>query len=64
MLASPHPEPSRRVGNQSGTGSRFVQRILTTAVNLRHQKRDALGYLVAVPAAYNRPDSYATLLAE
>lgn len=36
------------MGTQSGTGSRFAERILTCVTNLRRQKRNVLDYLTAV----------------
>jgi hypothetical protein len=35
----------RSFGTQSATGSRFVERVLTTVTTLRQQKRDVLDYL-------------------
>jgi len=37
----------RSYGTQSGNGSLFVERILTTVMTLRQQKRDVLDYLAA-----------------
>lgn len=41
----------RSFGTQSESGSRFVERILTTLTTLRQQKRDVLDYLTAACAA-------------
>ena len=41
----------RSFGTQSETGSRFVERVLTTVTTLRQQKRDVLDYLTAACAA-------------
>jgi transposase len=41
----------RSFGTQSKSGSRFVERVLTTITTLRQQKRDVLDYLTAACAA-------------
>lgn len=41
----------RSFGTQSKTGSRFVERVLTTVTTLRQQKRDVLDYLTTACAA-------------
>ena len=41
----------RSFGTQSEEGSRFVERVLTTVMTLRQQKRDVLDYLTEACAA-------------
>ncbi len=52
----------RSFGTQSETGSRFVERVLTTVTTLRQQKRDVLDYLTAACAAAIRGDKPPSLL--
>ena len=52
----------RSFGTQSETGSRFVQRVLTTVTTLRQQKRDVLDYLTTACAAAIRGDKPPSLL--
>lgn len=52
----------RSFGTQSETGSRFVERVLTTVTTLRLQKRDVLDYLTAACAAAMRGDKPPSLL--
>jgi len=52
----------RSFGTQSETGSRFVERVLTTVTTLRLQKRDVLDYLTAACAAAMRGDEPPSLL--
>ena len=52
----------RSFGTQSETGSRFVERVLTTVTTLRQQKRDVLDYLAAACAAAIRGDKPPSLL--
>ena len=52
----------RSFGTQSKTGSRFVERVLTTVTTLRQQKRDVLDYLTAACAAATRGDKPPSLL--
>jgi transposase len=52
----------RSFGTQSATGSRFVERVLTTVTTLRQQKRDVLDYLTATCAAAIRGDTPPSLL--
>jgi transposase len=52
----------RSFGTQSETGSRFVERVLTTVATLRQQKRDVLGYLTEACAAAIRGDKPPSLL--
>jgi transposase len=52
----------RSFGTQSQTGSRFVERVLTTVTTLRQQKRDVLDYLTAACAAAIRGDKPPSLL--
>jgi IS1 family transposase len=52
----------RSFGTQSETGSRFVERVLTTVTSLRQQKRDVLDYLTAACGAANRGDKPPSLL--
>jgi len=54
----------RGFGIQSETGSRFVERVLTTVTSLRLQKRDVLDYLTAACAAAIRGDKPPSLLPE
>lgn len=54
----------RSFGTQSETGSRFVERVLTTVTTLRLQKRDVLDYLTAACAAAIRGDEAPSLLPE
>lgn len=54
----------RSFGTQSETGSRFVERVLTTVTTLRLQKRDVLDYLTAACAAAMRGDQSPSLLPE
>jgi transposase len=41
-------------GTQSGEGSRFVERILTTVTTLKLQRRDVLGFLTDTLKAHRR----------
>jgi transposase len=52
----------RSFGTQSKTGSRFVERVLTTVTSLRQQKRDVLDFLTAACAATIRGDKPPSLL--
>lgn len=52
----------RSFGTQSETGSRFVERVLTTVTTLRQQKRDVLDYLTAACAAAIHGDKPPSLL--
>ncbi len=52
----------RSFGTQSETGSRFVERVLTTVTTLRQQRRDVLDYLTAACAATIRGDKPPSLL--
>ena len=52
----------RSFGTQSETGSRFVERVLTTVTTLRQQKRDVLDYLTTACAAAIRGDKAPSLL--
>lgn len=52
----------RSFGTQSATGSRFVERVLTTVTTLRQQERDVLGYLTAACIAAAREESPPSLL--
>ena len=54
----------RSFGTQSETGSRFVERVLTTVTTLRQQKRDVLDYLTVACAAAIRGDKSPSLLPE
>jgi hypothetical protein len=54
----------RSFGTQSETGSRFVERVLTTVTSLRLQKRDVLEYLTAACAVAMRGDKAPSLLPE
>ena len=54
----------RSFGTQSETGSRFVERVLTTVTSLRLQKRDVLDYLTAACIAAIRRDKPPSLLPE
>jgi IS1 family transposase len=54
----------RSFGTQSATGSRFVERVLTTVTSLRQQKRDVLDYLTAACAAAIRGEKPPALLPE
>lgn len=54
----------RSFGTQSATGSRFVERVLTTVTTLRQQKRDVLDYLTAACTAAIRGDKPPSLLPE
>lgn len=54
----------RSFGTQSTTGSRFVERVLTTVTSLRQQKRDVLDYLTAACAAAICGDNPPSLLPE
>jgi len=54
----------RSFGTQSETGSRFVERVLTTVTTLRLQKRDVLDYLTAACVAAIRGDKPPSLLPE
>ena len=54
----------RSFGTQSETGSRFVERVLTTVTTLRQQKRDVLDYLTTACAAAIRGDKPPSLLPE
>ena len=54
----------RSFGTQSETGSRFVERVLTTVTTLRLQKRDVLDYLTAACTAAIRGDKPPSLLPE
>jgi transposase len=54
----------RSFGTQSATGSRFVERALTTVTTLRQQKRDVLDYLTATCAAAICGDKPPSLLPE
>src|SRR6266540_3773368 len=52
----------RSFGTQSGTGSQFVERILTAVTTLRQQRRDVLEYLTAACAAAIRGEPAPSLL--
>jgi transposase len=52
----------RSFGTQSTAGSRFVERVLTTVITLRQQKRDVLDYLTEACAAAIRGDEAPSLL--
>jgi len=52
----------RSFGTQSESGSRFVERVLTTVTSLRQQKRDALDYLTEACAAANHDQAAPSLL--
>lgn len=54
----------RSFGTQSETGSRFVERVLTTVTTLRQQKRDVLDYLTSACAAAICGDKPPSLLPE
>jgi transposase len=54
----------RSFGTQSETGSRFVERVLTTVTSLRLQKRDVLDYLTAACTAAIHGDKSPSLLPE
>lgn len=54
----------RSFGTQSATGSRFVERVLTTVTSLRLQKRDVLDYLTAACTAAIHGDKPPSLLPE
>jgi len=54
----------RSFGTQSETGSRFVERVLTTVTTLRQQKRDVLDYLTTACAAAIRGNEPPSLLPE
>lgn len=54
----------RSFGTQSETGSRFVERVLTTVTTLRQQKRDVLDYLTTACAVAIRGDKVPSLLPE
>ena len=54
----------RSFGTQSETGSRFVERVLTTVTTLRQQKRDGLDYLTTACAAAICGDKPPSLLPE
>jgi transposase len=54
----------RSFGTQSETGSRFVERVLTTVTTLRQQQRNELDYLTAACAAAIRADKPPSLLPE
>jgi hypothetical protein len=52
----------RSFGTQSETGSRFVERVMTTVTTLRQQQRDVLDYLTAACTAAIRGDKPPSLL--
>ncbi len=54
----------RSFGTQSATGSRFVERVLTTVTTLRQQKRDVLDYLTSACAEAICGDQPPSLLPE
>lgn len=54
----------RSFGTQSETGSRFVERVLTTVTSLRQQKRDVLDYMTIACAAAICGDKPPSLLPE
>jgi len=51
------------LGMQSEAGSRFVERVLTTVMTLRQQKRDVLDYITQACAAHIRGDKAPSPLA-